>query len=303
MDRLEAMSILLTVVETGSLSGASRKLRMPLPTVSRKLSDLEAHLKAQLLVRSTRKLTVTSAGAAYIAASKRILEQVNDAEHAAVGEFVSARGELVVTAPIFFGRLHVLPAINRFLDDFPEINIRLVLSDRNVDLIGDQVDLAVRIGALADSSMVATRVGAVRRVVCGSPAYFATHGTPKRPEDLSSHAAVNFDMMGSSAYWDFTVAGPKTAQSVPIRSRLATNTAEAAVDAAIAGVGVTRVLSYQSAQAVTEGKLDVVLARFEPAPIPVHLVHAERSHQPLKMRAFLDFVVPRLRERIAGLEK
>ena len=303
MDRLEAMSILLMVVETGSLSGASRKLRIPLPTVSRKVADLERHLKAQLLIRSTRKLTLTSAGAAYIAASKRILEQVTDAESAVAGEFVSARGELVVTAPIMFGRLHVLPTISEFLAAFPEINVRLVLSDRNVHLIDDQVDVAVRIGALPDSSMVATRVGAVRRVVCGSPAYFATHGRPKAPEDLTSHAAVTFDIMGSAAFWDFTVLGSSNTKSVPIHSRLAINTAEAAVDAAIAGVGVTRVLSYQSSRAVNEGKLDIVLARFEPDPMPVNLVHAGQSLQPLKMRAFLDFVVTRLRERIAALEK
>lgn len=302
MDRLEAMSILLTVVDSGSLSGASRSLRVPLPTVSRKISDLEAHLKAQLLIRSTRKLTLTSAGAAYIAACKRILEQVNDAENAAAGEFVAPRGELAVTAPILFGRLHVLPILNAFLAAFPEITVRLIFSDRNVHLIDDQIDLAVRIGALPDSSMVATRVGAVRRVVCGSPAYFAAHGKPKRPEDLSSQAAVTFDMMGSAAFWDFVAPGAKTAQSVPIRSRLSVNTAEAAVDAAVAGVGVTRVLSYQSAQAVKDGKLDIVLAGFEPEPLPVNLVHAGQSLQPQKMRAFLDFVVPRLRERLSHLE-
>ena len=303
MDRLEAMAILLAVVETGSFSGASRKLRVPLPTVSRKVSDLETHLKAQLLIRSTRKLTLTGAGADYIAASKRILEQVNDAESALAGEFVAARGELVVTAPMMFGRLHVLPAVNAFLEAFPDVNIRLVLSDRNVDLIDDQVDLAVRIGALPNSSLVATRVGTVRRVVCGSPAYFAGHGVPKKLDDLSRHAAITFDMMGSAAFWDFTLPGATRAQSVPVRSRLAVNSAEAAVDAAIAGVGVTRVLFYQSAQAVKEKRLETVLAQFEPAPIPVNLIHAGQSLQPLKMRVFLDFVVPRLRERIAKLEK
>jgi len=303
MDRLEAMSILLAVVEAGSLSGASRKLRMPLPTVSRKVSDLERHLKAQLLVRSTRKLTLTNAGAAYIAASKRILEQVNDAEHAAAGEFVSARGELVITAPVMFGRRHVVPIINAFLAAFPEINVRLALSDRNAHIIDDQIDVAVRIGALQDSSMVATRVGTVRRVVCGSPAYFAAHGRPKKPEDLSAHTAVTFDMMGAATYWDFPIPGSRNTQSVPINSRLEVNTAEAAVDAAIASVGLTRVLSYQSSQAVGEGKLDIVLARFEPDPLPVNLVHAGQSLQPLKMRAFLDFAVTRLRDRLAGLEK
>ena len=303
MDRLEAMAILIAVVETGSFSGASRKLRVPLPTVSRKVSDLETHLKAQLLIRSTRKLTLTGAGADYIAASKRILEQVSDAESALAGEFIAARGELVVTAPIMFGRLHVLPAIHAFLEAFPDINIRLALSDRNVDLIDDHVDLAVRIGTLPDSSLMATRVGTVRRIVCGSPAYFAKHGKPEKLDDLSRHAAVTFDMMGSAAVWDFTLAGAKKARSVPMRSRLAVNSAEAAVDAAVAGVGVTRVLSYQSAQAVKERRLETVLAQFAPTPIPVNLIHAGQSLQPLKMRAFLEFVVPRLREHIAELER
>lgn len=303
MDRLEAMSILLTVVEAGSLSGASRKLHIPLPTVSRKVSDLEKHLKAQLLVRSTRKLTLTSAGAAYVTAAKRILEQVNDAEHVAVGEFAAARGELVITAPILFGRRHVLPIVNDFLAAFPEVSIRFALSDRNAHFIDDHIDVAVRIGALQDSSLVATRVGAVRRVVCGSPAYFAVHGRPKKPEDLSSHATVTFDAIGSAAFWDFPAAGSRRAQAVQIRSRLELNTAEAAIDAAIAGVGLTRVLSYQSSQAVKEGKLEIVLARFEPDPLSVNLIHAGQSLQPLKMRAFLDFAVPRLRKRIAKLEK
>ena len=169
MDRLEAMSILVAVVETGSLSAAGRRLGVPLPTVSRKLSELEAHLNARLLIRSTRKLALTDAGAEYLEACRRILEQVGDAERAASGEFSVPRGELVVTAPIVFGRLHVLPVVNAFLARFPEIDVRLVLSDRNLHLIDDHIDVAVRIGALADSNMVATRVGSVRSVVCGSP--------------------------------------------------------------------------------------------------------------------------------------
>ena len=246
---------------------------------------------------------MTVAGADYIAASKRILEQVSDAESAVAGEFVAARGELVVTAPIMFGRLHVLPAIHAFLEAFPDINIRLALSDRNVDLIDDHVDLAVRIGALPDSSLMATRVGTVRRIVCASPAYFARHGKPEKLDDLSRHAAITFDMMGSAAVWDFALPGAKKARSVPVRSRLAVNSAEAAVDAAIAGVGVTRVLSYQSAQAVKERTLETVLAQFEPPPIPINLIHAGQAIQPLRMRAFLDFVVPLLRERAAELER
>src|SRR6185295_18734354 len=186
MDRLEAMSILVAVVETGTLSAASRKLGVPLPTISRKVSELETHLATRLLVRSTRKLTLTDAGTSYVKACKRILEQVGDAERAATGEYSAPKGDLIITAPIVFGRLHVLPVINEFLAGFSEIDVRLMLSDRNVHLIDDHIDLAVRIGALPDSSLIATRVGAVRRVVCGSPAYFAGRGVPKKATDLSA---------------------------------------------------------------------------------------------------------------------
>jgi DNA-binding transcriptional LysR family regulator len=297
MDRLDAMSVLVAVVETSSLSGASRKLGVPLPTVSRKVSELEAHLKTQLLIRSTRKLSLTDAGAAYVAACKRILEQVGEAERAVSGEYSSPRGDLVVTAPIVFGRLHVLPAVNEFIANYPEIDVRLALSDRNVHLIDDHIDLAVRIGALQDSSMVTTRAGAVRRVVCASPAYLAGRRTPEVPEDLSALACVNFEGFTSSTAWTFSSADKRSERTVPIHARLAVNTAEAAVDAAVAGVGVTRVLSYQAANAVAEGKLKIVLAAYEPEPLPINLVHVGQSLLPLKIRAFLDFVAPRIRER------
>ena len=297
MDRLEAMSLLVTVVESGSLSAAGRKLGVPLPTMSRKLSDLEAHLNTRLLNRSTRRLSLTNAGADYVAASKRILEQVRDAERVATGEHISPRGDLVVSAPIVFGRLHVLPVINEFLADYRDISVRLVLSDRNVHLIDDQVDLAVRIGALRDSSMVTTRVASVRRVVCASPSYLASHGTPKVPDELSLHACVTFDVLTSSIAWSFARAGSRTERTVPIRSRLSVNTAEAAIDAAIAGVGLTRVLSYQAAKAVAEGTLTIVLAKYELEPLPVSLVHLGQTQLPAKTRALFDFLALRIRRR------
>ena len=299
MDRLDAMSVLVAVVETGSFSAAGRKLNAPLPTISRKVSELEAHLKTQLLIRTTRKLSLTDAGAAYVAASKRILEQVGEAERAASGEYIAPRGDLVVTAPIVFGRLHVLPPVTEFLRHYPEIDVRLPLSDRNVHLIDDHVDVAVRVGALADSSMVATRVGVVRRVVCASPAYLAATGTPKAPEDLAALACISFDALTSSTSWSFAARKARTEHTVPVHSRLSVNTAEAAIDAAIAGIGVTRVLSYQAANAVADGKLKIVLADYEPEPLPVNLVYLEQNLLPRKTRAFLDFVAPRIRESVA----
>jgi DNA-binding transcriptional LysR family regulator len=299
MDRLEAMSLLIAVAEAGSLTAAGRKLGVPLPTVSRKISELEAHLMTRLLTRSTRRLSLTEAGAAYVAAAKRILDEVNEAERAASGEHAAPRGEIVITAPLAFGRLHVLPVIAEFLARWPEIDVRLVLADRNLHLIDDHVDIAVRIGALADSTLVSTRVGAVRRVVCGSPAYFAAHGAPQRPEDLAALSAVTFDQLSSSEHWSFRDPKSKRETRVVMRSRLSVNTAEAAIDGAAAGLGVTRVLSYQAAQPVLDGKIQIVLADYEPAPSPVSLIHAGQGLMPLKVRMLLDFAAPRLRARLA----
>ena len=243
MDRLEAMSLLVAVAEAGSLSAAGRKLGVPLPTVSRKISDLESHLNTRLLTRSTRKLALTDSGAAYVAAARRILDEVSEAERAASGEHAAPRGDLVITAPVVFGRLHVLPVIAEFLSQWPEINVRLVLADRNLHLIDDHIDIAVRIGALADSALVATQIGAVRSVVCGSPTYFAAHGVPQRPEDLAALIAVTFDALSSPQPWIFRDPKSKRELRAPVRSRLSVNTAEAAIDGAAAGLGVTRVLS------------------------------------------------------------
>jgi DNA-binding transcriptional LysR family regulator len=297
MDRLAAMTTFLAVVEGGSLSAASRKLGMPLPTVSRKISELEAHLRTRLIHRTSRRLSLTDAGQAYIVACKRILEDVGEAERAAAGEYSAPRGDLALTAPIVFGRLHVLPIVTAFLKAYPDINIRMALGDRVVDLQEEHVDLAVRIGDLPDSSLVATRVAAISRVVCGSPGYFETRSTPKTPADLRHHDCITFEGMTGPDRWIF-VAG-KSQVSVPVRSRLIVNTAEAAIDAAIAGVGVTRVLSYQAANALRTGTLRRVLRRFEPAPTPVSLVHAGQGRLPLKLRAFIDFAAPRLKARLA----
>lgn len=300
MDRLEAMSMLIAAVETGSLSAAGRKLSVPLPTISRKISELETHLATRLLVRSTRKLMLTDAGAAYVTSCRRILEQVSDAERAASGEYNAPRGDLIIAAPIVFGRLHVLPVVTQFLAMYPEIDVQLALSDRYVDLIGDQIDLAVRIGTLSDSSLIASRVGLVRRVICGSPAYFARYGIPKTPSELSALKAVTFEALGPSTSWNFRMLGLKSAQTVAIRSRLSVNTAEAAIDAAVAGIGVTRVLSYQAAPAVEEGKLQIVLADFETDPLPVSIVHGGQALLPRKVRAFLDFAAPYIQRRLTG---
>jgi len=299
MDRLKSMSVLAAAVDTGSLSGASRLLGTPLATVSRRISELEAHLGTRLLNRSSRRLSLTDAGRAYVAACKRILEDVGEAERAASGEYSAPRGDLTITAPVVFGRLNVLPVVSDFLKAFPEIRIRFDLTDRVVNLFEDRVDVAVRIGELPDSSLVATRLGAIRHVVCASPAYFAARGTPQRPGDLAAHDCITFEVLMAAEAWRFT--GGKSPITVPVRSRLIVNTAEAAIDTAIAGLGITRVLSYQAAAAVRTGQLAVALQGFEPAPWPVSLVYGGGRLLPLKLRAFLDFAGPRLRSRIAEI--
>jgi len=297
MDRFEAMSILLEVVEAGSLSGAGRRLGLPLSTVSRKISDLEAHLKTRLLSRSTRRLDLTDAGRSYVEACRRILEEVEEAERAAAGEYSAPRGELIVTAPIVFGRLHLLPVVTAFLNSYPEVSVRLLQADRVAHLLEDHIDLAVRIGDLPASSLIAARLGAIRRVICASPAYFAARGAPQSPEELTTHDCIAFEALSSGGAWDFGIG--QAAKSVRIQSRLVVNTAEAAIDAAIAGFGVTRVLSYQVAEAVRTGALRLALESFEPAAWPVSLVRPERGRLPLKLRAFLDFAAPRLKARLA----
>jgi len=299
MNRLDSMSILIAVVDAGSLSAAARVLDMPLATVSRKVAELEAHLKTRLLHRTTRQLSLTEAGISYVAACRRILEEIGEAERAATGEYASPKGELLVTAPVAFGRLHVVPVVAEFLAHYPDISVNLMLTDRVVHLMDEHADAAIRIGDLPDSMLMATRVGTVRRVICASPAYLATHGVPARPQDLAQHACVTFEVLASMRAWAF-VSG-KSEFSVPVQSRLTVNTAEAAIAAATLGVGLIRVLSYQVADAVREQALRVVLEEFESAPLPVSLVHTGQAPLPLKLRAFLDFVTPRLRARTVRL--
>lgn len=297
MDRLKAMAVLTAAVEAGSLSAAGRRLGMPLATVSRTISELEAHLKTRLLNRTTRSLGLTESGAAYVAASRRILEQVGEAERAASGEYSQPRGELVVTAPIVFGRLHVLPVVAHFLQTFPQIDVRLMLTDRVAHLLDDRMDIAFRIGALPDSGLVATRLGSVRRVVCASPAYWMRRGTPKTPAALAEHDCISFEALDAPQRWDFPGG------AVPVHTRLSVNTAEAALDAAAAGLGVTRLLSYQTEQALEAGRLAIVLKAFEGEPIPVHILQGGQGLLPLKLRTFLDFATPRLKARLVRLKE
>lgn len=299
MDRFDAMKTLIAAIDGGSLSAASRTLGMPLTTVSRKVSELEAHLRTQLVVRTSRKLELTEAGRAYVAASRRILDEVDEAERSATGEYRSPRGHLTITASIMFGRLHVEPIVLAFLKAYPDITVRMVLADHVVDLVDDHVDVAIRVGRLPDSNMIATRLGAVRWVTCASPAYLEVRGTPQTPKALEAegHDCIMFEGLYSNDVWRF--GRGKQTFDVPIRPRFAVNTADAAIAAAISSAGITRVLSYQISAPVAADALRIVLAPFETEQVPVHIVYAGQALLPLKLRAFLDFAAPRLKAALS----
>jgi DNA-binding transcriptional LysR family regulator len=296
MDRFEAMRTLVAAVDGGSLSAASRRLAVPLPTVSRRVSDLEALLGSQLVVRTSRKLLLTEAGTAYIASARRVLEELAEAERAASGEYRAPRGELLVTAPIAFGGLNVAPVVHDFLAAYPEVTVRLVLSDGVIDLVENHIDVAIRIGHLPDSALVARRVGEVGWVVCASPDYLHRRGEPRAPADLTGHDFIALE--GLQRYRDWRFAREDAIHQFSVTPRFSVNTADGAIGGALAGLGIARVMSYQAAASVRDGTLATLLSDWAPPPLPVQLVHTAHQQQPLKLRAFLDFVAPRLQERL-----
>jgi DNA-binding transcriptional LysR family regulator len=299
MNRLEAMSVVLAVAEAGSLSAAARRQKTPLATVSRKVSELEAHLQTKLFNRSSRALVPTDAGRSYIAAAKRILADVAEAERTASGEYTTPRGELSVSAPVVLGRKYLQPVVAEFLAAFPEVDVHLGLQDRAVNLLEEHIDVALRIGALADSSLIAVRIGEIRRVVCASPTYLKSRGSPKSPDDLSKHDCISYSPIQSPSTWTFKRG--ETEYVVPVRSRLLVSNLESACDAARAGVGITVLFSYLVAELVKSGELTPLLEDFQPPAWPVSFVYSPNRFMPVKLRAFLDFVVPRLKARLGDL--
>lgn len=296
MDQLEAISTFVAVADEGGFSAASRRLRVPLATISRRVSDLEGELGAQLLTRTTRKVVLTEIGAQYLSTCRRVLEELDEARRLAAGEYRAPRGELVVSAPTGLGNIHLMPIVTEFLAAYPDIDIDLRLSDHIVSLVDEHIDVALRIGHLEDSSLIALRIGAVRHVVCASPDYVGACGEPQSLGDLSNHACVTFTAFGTSREWTFRNRD-KTVR-LPVKSRLAATTAEAAVHAAICGIGITRLLCYQVAQAIGEDKLRLLLRRNEPDPLPVSFVYPSGRQVAQKLKAFLEFVIPRLKARL-----
>lgn len=295
-DRLKTMAMLVRVIDEGSISSGARALRMPVATVSRRISELEADLNAELVLRSPRGIALTDTGTAYVAACRRILDEVAEVERDASGEFSSPRGTLTLTAPIVFGRMHMLPVVTEFLKCHPEINIRLQLMDRQVSLAEEHIDMAVRIGLLPDSTLIARKVGEVRHIVCASRSYLEEHGRPQVPSDIEGASCIIFDQFLAGQAWSFEADG-KTLR-IPVNTRLCVNTAEAAIDAAEAGLGFTRVLSYQATPGLEAGRLEAVLQPWEATPWPIHFVYEQRALIPQKLRAFIDFAAPRIANRL-----
>ena len=293
------MSSFVAVVQARGFSAAGRTLGIPLPTISRRVGELEAELGVRLLHRTTRRVELTQLGGGFYAACRRLLEDLKDAEEAVTGEYRTPTGDLTITAPTGFGRMHLQPVALEFLGAYPAINLRLQLVDRVVNLIDEHVDAAVRIAELADSTLIARALGAIQIIVCASPDYLKRRGTPTTPRDLARHECIAWATLLPLNSWWFRENGED--RTFPIHVRMSTTVAESALAAAEAGLGLAQTTSYQAEAAIKAGRLVRVLTDFECAPTPVNLVYASNRLVPLKLRAFIDFAVPRLTQRLRAV--
>jgi DNA-binding transcriptional LysR family regulator len=291
MDRIDAMQAFVAVADLRGFAPAARKLKVSPSAVTRLIAALEERLGARLLQRTTRSVTLTDVGTRYLERARRILADVEEAERAAEGERMRPAGRLVVSAPVGFGRLHVSPLMSAYLKRYPDVSGELRLEDRIVNLVEDGVDLGVRIGALADSTLVARQLGEMRRIVVASPAYLKARGEPKRPEAIPSHDTIQFGATSGLADWRF-VEGEKEIR-VNYTPRLLTNSADAAVQYAISGGGLTRVLAYQAADALKRGRLKIVLEKFELPRLPINMVYPTSRLLSAKVRTFIDLAIER----------
>lgn len=298
MDKFKAMNTFVGIVEAGSLTAAAERLGMSLAAVVRSLAALEESLGLRLLNRSTRRIALTDEGRDYLERSRRLLADLADLENAVTARRVRPSGRLVITAPVMFGRLHVAPVVTDFLAEHPEMRVELTLADRMLDLLDESIDLALRIGALPDSGLVAVPVGSTRRVLCASPDYLARLGRPAHPAELRGHTVIRFTGLDDGHDWHFERAGEHL--RVPVRSNFATNQVDVALDACCKGVGCGRFLAYQVRALEAAGELERLLDDWAPPTVPVSLLYPHGRLLPSRVRAFIDWAVPRLRERLAS---
>lgn len=294
MDRFHLINVFVAVVDANGLAGAARKLSMSPPAVTRAINELESHLGLRLLTRTTRTVRVTDAGERYVQDCRRILAEMQEADDSVSGLHAQPRGRLVVTAPVLFGAVYVTPLVTDYLSRYPDVLASCLFLDRVVNLLEEGVDVAIRIGELPDSSMQAVRVGQVRRVLCASPRYLEKQGVPLTPSDLKLHPIVSAGGIHPQTDWKFPEHGVLHTQH--LQARLTTTTNDAARTAAVAGFGITRLLSYQIAEQLRDDTLRILLPEYEPAPMPVHVVHYQGRHAPQRVRAFLDLAIERLRQ-------
>ncbi|MCJ2066763.1 LysR family transcriptional regulator [Methylobacterium sp. J-088] len=287
MDRLDELALFVAIVDAGSLSAAARRLHRSAAAATRALASLEARAGSRLVERTTRRLAPTQAGLDLAERARGLLAGYEMAVSGASGDVV--RGLLRITAPVLFGRKHVAPVVSGFLDAYPETQVELVLADRNLDLVDEGIDIALRIGQLAESRLLARRVGQVGQIVVASPDYLAARGTPRKPADLAEHDTILGVGRSGLREWRFGV------NRVRLAPRLIVNEVEAALIAARAGRGIARVLSYQAAEDIAAGRLVRLLAAHEPPPVPVQLVTPSADFRPARVNAFLDFATAALR--------
>jgi DNA-binding transcriptional LysR family regulator len=297
MDRFHLMSVFVAVAEEESFAGGARRLGMSPPAVTRAVAMLEERLGIKLLTRTTRFVRATDAGLSYLESARRILVEADEADEAAAGIHAAPRGQLAVTAPALFGSMFVMPGIVDYLTRYPDVSVSAQFLDRVVNLVEEGFDVGVRIGDLPDSTMRAIQVGHVRRVVCAAPEYLKRHGKPKDPLEIAQHSVISASPVTPALEWRF--ASGKKSVSVKVHPRLTVNNNDAAIQAALQGFGVTRLMSYQIAAHLTAGRLVRLIADYEPAPLPIHLLHREGRQASAKVRSFVDFMAGRLRSDMA----
>jgi DNA-binding transcriptional LysR family regulator len=290
MDRFFELQVFIAVAETEGFASGARKLGISPPVATRAIAELETRLGIKLLTRSTRYVRATDAGKRYLEDAKRILNELIEADEGAAGANGEPSGHLAITAPVLFGKMFVLPGIIDYLNLHPKMEVNALFLDRVVNLLEEGLDVGIRIGELSDSSMRAIHVGNVRRVVCAAPDYLTRAGTPQAPQDLINHTIITANGLNAASDWKFS-----DSLTVRLKPRLSFATNDAAMEAAISGFGITRLLSYQTAPSIANGSLKIILDEYQSKSIPINVIHREGRYAPAKVRSFIDLIVDRLR--------